>query len=623
MCGIAGIWRFGKPVTEADERDVRRMTAAIAHRGPDGDGHRTLRDVALGHRRLAILDPTERAAQPMSTPDGAGTLVYNGEVYNFRELRAELEREGVAFVSSGDAEVVLRALHQWGPEAAVPRFNGMFALAYHDARTATLWLARDRLGIKPMSLATMDGRLAFASEDKGVLAAMAGNAEIDARALTLRMMVMSNANDTSLFSGVERLRPGTILRCHGTDCEEIEYWQPLAAFDPDRLLSNRRSDAEKMETLSALVQGSVALHLAADTPVAACLSGGVDSGMVTAIAARGLPGMSAFVADPDKEPNEVAAASLTARQSGATLHPVGMDRDTFLRNWPTAVFALETMTYAFSDTALLAIAQRCRADGIPVLLSGEGADELFGGYLTHRVTARRWRRADPPWSLFRSKRSRDRLARQLQEAPFHGSPVEAGSGDRLPGFVAAAPFAALSQSACASAVSGLPRYRDRGAIASGLHDMGSHMQELLNRLDRLSMLASVEIRVPFLENSLIDFALHLPGRDLYRKRTSKYLLKQAARSWVPRQNIEKSKLGFPLTSTYSTGTEALLRDGVLKDVMRWSRRDAEAATHHAKTDWSSRNQLVAAELLTRIFAEGERPDDLGEKLVAMTRDEAA
>jgi asparagine synthase (glutamine-hydrolysing) len=601
---------------EIDKRDIRRMTAAIAHRGPDGEGYHISQHIALGHRRLAILDRSDKAAQPMLTYDGTGSLVYNGEVYNYRGLRTELEGRGIHFRSSGDAEVVLAALHFWGPEVAIPRFNGMFALAYFDRRNNTLWLARDRLGIKPMSLSSQDGRLVFASEDKAVIAAFDGNVEIDRQALTLRFLRMSNDNGSSLFCGIDRMKPGTILKLSEKESTEIQYWNPLADFDVRRVLSDERSERRKLEALRAHLEESIRMHLAADTPVAASLSGGVDSGLITAIAARQIPGFPAYVADPDQGPNEVAAASTTALHVAANLQSVKLSREGFLRRWPKTILAMETPSGHSSDPALLAIAERCRGDGIPVLLTGEGSDELFGGYPTYKAAARRWRSADPPWIWFRGKASREKLLRRLEGAPYDGSIIQVGSLGRAPGLTAAAPLFALTQSAFAKAVSKLPTSRERGIIAAGLHDLTTHLQGLLNRHDRLGMAASVEIRVPFIENSLIEFGMHLPARDLYSHRKSKYILKKVARDYIPRENIDKRKLGFPLTTAYSEGAEKLMQEGFLKHVMRWSEQEVAAAIQHAGTDPNSRQLLVGAEIFTRMFVDGQSPDSIADRLVS-------
>jgi asparagine synthase (glutamine-hydrolysing) len=618
MCGIAGIWRLEGHLTKNDERDLKSMTKALAHRGPDGEGYWTSGSIGLGHRRLAILDRSEIARQPMQTPDGQGILSYNGEVYNYVQLRRELEETGLAFRSSGDTEVILQALHHWGPEKAIARFNGMFALAYFDQRTSTLWLARDRLGIKPLYILRHGKRLLFASEDKAFLGLSCFTASVDARALTLRFIRMNEANSTSMLNGVDRLAPGTILKLQNGIQEEIRYWDILSNFDPKRINGDQASDAEKRHQLESLLAGSVHLHLAADTPVATCLSGGVDSGLITAIAVRENAGINAFVADPYSGPNESAAATRTAAMCGAKLVRVSTSAEQLLRLWPKSIFALESCGYSQSHNALLAITEKCRAKRFPVMLTGEGSDELLGGYYRYRSTGRLWRPLDPPISWFLRRKSRERLIRQLSSAPFSDSCDLAKSRMPMEFLKAAAPGQSMNQMKCAQATQSVSGASNRGIIAAGLYDLVSHLQELLHRHDRLGMAASIETRVPFVENGLIDFGMHLQARHRVIRSTTKPLLKKIAEKYIPRENIYKQKQGFPVTGAYSAGSEALVENGYLKDVMRWSSTESHDVVELAKADEYQRLQLVGAELFARIFIGNQTFDELGDKLVTAT-----
>jgi asparagine synthase (glutamine-hydrolysing) len=614
MCGVAAIWRFGDPLTDEDLSDLRAMTSALQHRGPDGEGYWSHANVGFGHRRLSILDRTDKAAQPMNLPDGTGVLTYNGEVYNFDSLRVELERDGVQFRSNGDTEVVLRALERWGPTVAVPRFNGMFAFAYYDATSETLWLARDRLGIKPLSYLRQGGRILMASEDKAILRARGVVTRIDPLAMALRFIRLNEANGTSLFSQIDRLEPGTIMKINRSGTEEIRYWDPITAFDTSRLLADGASARE--QHLEQLVRQSVHMHLAADTDVAACLSGGVDSGLVTAIAAQERPGIQAFVADPYVGPNESAAAERTANRSGVRLSRVSISRNEFLRNWPKTVFAVESIGYSQGTAALLAITQRARSNGIPVLLTGEGADELFGGYPRYLASRNFWRRLDPPRNWFMRKRRLDAMRFRASAVPFADSIVLAKSGGPVPHLIAAAPNLTLLQRKCARAVTGLAHASSRGLVAARLYDLMTHLQELLHRHDRLGMAASVETRVPFLENELIDFGINLHPRDLVRSRTPKPLLKKVAEKYLPRQNVYATKLGFAVSTEFSRGSEVLLKNGNLRDVMRWKAGEVEDVVEHAKSHEGFRYSVVGAELCSRIFGGGATPENLGELLVS-------
>ena len=241
MCGLVGILRRdGEP---ADVRSIDRMLSPMLHRGPDGRGSWAENEVALGHLRLSILDLSERASQPIAAAGGEGVLVYNGEVYNFRELRSELEREGAVFASSGDTEVVLQALLRWGPERAIPRFNGMFAFAYFDRRARELWLARDRLGIKPLYLAERGGELLFASEPQALLAHPAVSCRPDR--LAIASFVLRGRPDARVtcFEGIEAIEPGSWWRIRGSRVERHRYFHVLDDLDVERLLAAAPADA--------------------------------------------------------------------------------------------------------------------------------------------------------------------------------------------------------------------------------------------------------------------------------------------------------------------------------------------------------------------------------------------
>jgi asparagine synthase (glutamine-hydrolysing) len=616
MCGITGIWRFRGDITDADRRDLKSATAALVHRGPDGEGYAEAGSAALGHRRLAILDPSEKAAQPMRTGDGLGILSYNGEVYNYLELRTELEREGVGFRSGCDTEVVLNALHQWGPKLAVPRFNGMFALAYHDHRSDRLWLARDRLGIKPLSMQQSDERLLFASEDKAILAT-GFRAEVDTHAMAMRMIKLNNANEHSLLRGIERLKPGTMLEITNASTQEHVYWQPLTALDPERIAADNTPESSRLSEIETAFIDSVRLHLASDAPLGACLSGGVDSGLITTVACIERGPLDAYVVDPDQGPNEAEDAARTAIRAGARLHKVSFDADSYLRLWPHAILAQESDGYVRSSPTLLALARQAKNDGIKVLLTGEGADELFGGYSRYRDSSRLWKRMDPPYSWFRSRKRNEKLLKRLRSAPFPDSLISVRPEHMRAMLAVIAPGATLRQGEIARHLSKLPRASDQALIAVAIYDLYSHLQELLNRHDRLGMAASIELRLPFLENRLIDIGIHLPSRYRLRHNIPKWLIKKMAEKYLPRENIYAEKRGFPIGSGYTEGLEPLLRDGLLRDVLRWSAAETCAVTESLASTPEARTRIIGAELFARIFAGGQSPDELGEKLTGL------
>ncbi len=364
MCGIAGILERGGRVEPAV---VERMLDRIAHRGPDDRGVWTAGGVALGQTRLSILDLSSLGHQPMCTPDGKGALTYNGEVYNFQDLRAELERERVAFSSRCDTEVVLHALHRWGPERAVPRFDGMFAFAYHDARDGSVWLARDRIGIKPLYLARTPNGVAFASEIKSLLAHPAVACRPNMQAVVTQLIDERLDGGATPFEGVEALRPGVLIRIsteNGASERSIKYFDVLQNVDPGRILAGERVDpAEHAARFEQLLDRSVKLHLVSDAPIAVMCSGGLDSGLVTAFSKQHKSDVVGYVADiSNMHGEEVRRANLVCRHLGVELRPVPVNEDVYYRLWPEAVYAYDQPLNYAQHVASMAVAEQMRAD---------------------------------------------------------------------------------------------------------------------------------------------------------------------------------------------------------------------------------------------------------------------
>ncbi|QPC91084.1 asparagine synthase (glutamine-hydrolyzing) [Mesorhizobium sp. INR15] len=619
MCGIAGVWRKRSPIGPGDVADVARMMQALAHRGPDDHSSWNGNRLALGHRRLSIIDLSPAAREPMLTACGQGVLVYNGEVYNYRSLRDTLEAEGKVFQTVSDAEVVLQALHHWGPEKAVPLFNGMFSLAYYDARESALWLARDRLGIKPMSVAETAERIVFASEDKAILACDSFPRDIDAREITLHLAWQSRDSSFSLFDKIERLPPAGLWKISDAGIEKRRFWHVLDVLDTARITSDTASDADHIATLEALIEDSVALHCIADTSVASACSGGVDSGLITALAKRRRPEMHAYVVDPRIGKSEAANAERTSRHVGIDLRKVPVDRNRFFELWPRAVWHLESDGWHPSHACLLALAEQCRADGVKVLLTGEGADELFGGYPWQVASMKLWRQWSWPRRLFQG---RGRLARRFERqrhAPFQTSIGAAHGWDRNIALRALSPELNFLQTRIFDRLDPVAPLGDRAFLGCCLYDLYSHLQDLLHRHDRLAMAASVELRVPFLENRLIDFAIHLPRRHKYRDKTGKWLLKKVAEKYIPHENIAAPKVGFEVSADFTAGTQGLLRGGFLRDAMKWPAASVEDLVDLARRDESSRLRLVGMELFLRLHAGGETVGNLTEALHAEVR----
>jgi len=371
-------------------------------------------------------------------------------------------------------------------------------------------------------------------------------------------------------------------------------------------------------TLQTLLEESVELHCIADAGLATACSAGVDSGLITALAKRYRPELRGYVIDQKLGHSEARDAERTGRHVGVDLRRVPFDKDRFLELWPRAIWHLETDGWHASHSALLALAEQCRADGVKVLLTGEGSDELFGGYRWQASTMRLWRQS---WlrRLFQSKARRDRKFAELRRTPFRNSIGRGSPSDRTMALRALSPELNFLQIKLFDKLEGLEPLDDRAFLASCFYDLYSHLQDLLHRHDRLSMAASVELRVPFLENHLIDFALHLPRRQKYRDGTGKWLLKKVAEHHLPHENIRAAKIGFDMADAFSAGAQGMLRGGLLRDAMKWSSCELDDLIDMARSQETSRLRLVGMEMLLRLYMNGETTGGLTEALHAETR----
>jgi asparagine synthase (glutamine-hydrolysing) len=504
MCGIAGILRTdGAP---ADAQAIHAMTRLIAHRGPDGEGHVVEGAVALGHRRLAIIDLTDDARQPMESADGRFSLTYNGELYNFKELREELCRAGYRFRSRSDTEVVLAALARWGA-AALLRFNGMFAFGLWDRRERTLLLARDRFGVKPLYYTCTRQAFLFASEVKAFRGYPGFESRMDLPALLEYFTFQNLFSDRTLLDGVRLLPAGTTLtmRLDGAAAAAepsiARYWdfcfeEPTAA----------RSDADYLEELDSLFNRAVASQLVSDVDVGAYLSGGMDSGAITAVAARQIPYMRTFTCGFDLRSasgvelnfDERAAAEHQSYLSQTEHYEVVLKAGDMERVLPKLAWHLDEprVGQSYPNYYVAQLASKF----VKVVLAGTGGDELFGGY---------------PWRYYRAVVNDDfehyvdkyyvywqRLVpnRRLRDLFAPVWPQVEGVWTRD-----------IFRNVFASHASELTRPEDY--VNHSLYfEAKTFLHGLLVVEDKLSMAHSLETRVPFLDNDLVDFAMRLPVR---------------------------------------------------------------------------------------------------------------
>src|SRR5262245_41555237 len=583
MCGVAGA--FCQP---DGAQLVRVMTDRIGHRGPDADGLEDLSPgvpLQLGHRRLSIIDLSAAADQPF-VKDGLH-LSYNGELYNFRDLRASLQSMGVQFVTESDTEVVLESWRAWGPDA-LPRFRGMFAFAIYDEQSRALALARDPLGIKPMYLMPRGSGILFASELKAIVAAAGPELTIDPAALVASTMFYFLPDEQSALKGVFKLPPGSWAEWRSDGTKRAgRYWEP--ADEAFAAASGMPAD------LAAVLEESVAAHLVADVPVASFLSGGLDSSLITAMAASRNPSIEAYTITfrPEDQrleamPDDAIYARKMAAHLGIRLHEIEISPDV-VDMLPRVVDVLDEPIGDPAAINTVLMCQAARDTGVKVMLSGMGADELFGGYRKHLacVLGARYQRALP-------KTLRSRVV-----APSVGRlPVAAGGrglrysrwAKRFLTFAELPEEAAFRRSYTlydpdelealldpdlSSHVDGVVEAHRSLYTDSALADHVNRMCLTDTRLflpglnlaytDRSSMSASTEVRVPFVDPHVFRAAFSFRGAQKIRGRTQKVPLRQVAEAWVPRDVVARPKASFaaPLRAWVTNDLGPLIDDVLL------------------------------------------------------------
>ncbi len=634
MCGIVGtVMLPGAPSKASSpplEEVVGGMLTHIQPRGPDDQGLWHNGHTGLGHTRLSILDISTRGHQPFLTRDGQGVLVFNGEIYNFQEIRRALETEGIQFVSNTDTEVVLYALHHWGVEAAIPKFNGMFALAYADLRDNSLWLTRDRLGIKPLFIARGANAIAFASEQK----ALVNHPHIDARVdlqNTLSLFLYERFDDRQTpYETIQHFLPGRILRLKNGTCRWSTYYDLHRDLNVDSIRSSQRSLRCSTAIFEQALQDSVQAHMISDAPLATLCSGGLDSGLVTTMAARCQPQgerLVAYVADMvGMEGEERRRAQLITDHAGAELRPVEINQQTFLRALPQAIAANDQPLFFAQQVAEMLIAKQMRADGFKVVLTGDGADELFGGYIWHEEAYKKWRQFAwrhkwiPNHRLMQSIGYRVpglapvNLHREIENFALHHQPYDYVASPFNVALVAGV-NRTLRQRDFFSQLVDLP-VAERAFLANNFEDVYIHMRECLNTVDKMTMRYGVEARVPFLENNLMCLGFNLPVKHKYAAGQRKLLISRTAAKWLPKSVLNLPKIGFTAPATMWRNTTNFVVNGHVADLLRWPRAQRTSIESLLATKPYFTFRLLGAELWLRLTREGACPQTLGEQLWA-------
>lgn len=556
MCGITGIFNLnGEPVSPVI---LRKMTDAIRHRGPDGEGFYTDNFIGLGHRRLAIIDLSPSGHQPMLTPDGRYALIFNGELYNFQELRVELESKGHQFHSRSDSEVVLHAYAEWG-EKALDRFNAMYAFAIWDRDKRELFLARDRFGVKPLYYALFGNMLLFGSEVKAILQHPSVKTELDKNALLEYFTFQNIFSERTLFTGIHLLPAGTYLRVP-LEAKElpapVRYWD-FAFREPD----SPKDEREYLEELDRLLRQAVIRQLISDVDVGAYLSGGMDSGAITAIAGAQLPYMKSFTCGFDLHSasgieisfDERAKAEMMSYRFKTEHYEMVLKAGDMERVMPKLAWHIEEprlgQCYPNYYAAQLA------GKFVKVCLSGGGGDEIFGGY---------------PWRYYRAvvnanfEEYIDKYYQYWQRL-IPGSAVQ---NVFKPIWVDLkhVPTKDIFRGVFATHSERLDRPEDY--VNHSLYfESKTFLHGLLVIEDKMSMAHGLETRVPFLDNDLVDFAMRLPvkmklanlgevvrlnenepaqksEKYFQRTRDGKLALRKVMSRYIPEEITQADKQGF-------------------------------------------------------------------------------
>jgi asparagine synthase (glutamine-hydrolysing) len=551
MCGICGILN-ADPHQAVDIHTLERMRDVLRHRGPDDAGSHVDGSIGLGHRRLSIIDLTRAGHQPMSSPDGSRWVVFNGEIYNYLELRRD-HLNGHQFRSSSDTEVILHMYDAFG-EDCVRHFNGMFAFAIWDTRDRRLFLARDRVGVKPLYYTLRNGTFLFASEIKSLLQHADASVEIDVTSIDDFMTFGYVQSPRTIFKNIYRLPEGHTLTWHDGDIRLRQYWD--LRFEPDEATP---VDAQ-CERLLELLDDSLRLRLRSDVPLGVLLSGGVDSSAVTALLARAVGRIKTFSVgyDAGKDYNELEYARTIARKFDTDHHEVIVEPRAFEAFIPKFVYQMDEPVTEGAALSLYFVSELA-ARHVKVIMSGEGADELFAGYpvyprmgwleayrripealrahlLDHVV--RLWGGSNIDRYVYWSTLPLERryLGVHLYDDRIRGPLYSAELVHRLGGFDPRGTLEELHKRTAGWDMLSRLLYVDTKTWLPN---------DILIKADRMSMATSIELREPLLDYRLVEFAARLPSRYKVRNGQSKYILKRALEGILPTEILHRPKMGFP------------------------------------------------------------------------------
>jgi len=630
MCGIAGFVNTRGGISS--HAPIERMTDVIRHRGPDAHGFFKDPWVALGHRRLSIIDLSTAGNQPMTNEDSSLWIIYNGEIFNHAGIRPELERAGHTYATHTDTETILHGYEEFGPKC-LERFRGMFAFALWDRNRRTLFCARDRLGIKPFYY-FWDGTLfVFASEIKAVLEHPAVSARLNESLIPEYLAFGYASGDATLFSGIRQLMPGhhLTLRCDPTPDLRIErYWE----IPEPPAVEERRSEDEWIRECRRRLEETVQMRLMSDVPLGMFLSGGVDSSTIAALMKRMVTGpVKTFaVGYSEAEFSELSYARTVSGIIGTEHHEVVVGMDDFFNALPKLIWH-EDEPITWPSSVSLNFVSRLAAQEVKVVLTGEGSDELFAGYSRYRFylwnrkwmdryrlvpgPVRRWARSMVETSRLLSASQRRKLRHTFIGC---GDDVESLYIDNFYSAFGAGEQSRYREAGLSPYAEFLEYWNSRpnlSPLARMLYsDQKTYLVELLMKQDRMSMATSIESRVPLLDHQFVEFSTRVPDSMKLRGATGKYIFKKAVEDILPHDILYRKKMGFPtplrtwLRAPEASGLLAMLRsrDGLLDSLLDMRAVDDLLERHNGGIEDATDRiwRLLNLQLWGDIFITGKR-----------------
>ena len=630
MCGINGIAFSSKSGRAVNAEILGKMRDVISHRGPDDFGEFINENVGLGHRRLSIVD-VKHGHQPMFNEDQSCVIIYNGEVYNHADYRAELEAKGYKYQTHCDTETILHLYEEYGAKC-VEKLRGMFAFAIWNRREKSLFIARDRLGVKPLYYVHDEqGNLFFASEIKSLLKANAVKAELNYNALPDQLANHGTSFDETLFKDVKRLLPGHTLFWHDGKLKIEKYWE--VSYQPKH---PEKSDKDFVEEWRELFKESVKLRLMADVPLGMFLSGGIDSSAICAVMSKMVdaPVKTFSVGFKEREANEFEYARIVSKAFQTEHHEITITPEQFFAELPNMIWQ-EDEPLGFDSSVPLYFVSKLAQKHVKVVLTGEGSDEILGGYGRYQKTlslleyGEKYESLTPKFlrqvvkngvatlpSAFNNKLKRTFLTRSAD--------IENLYFDNFAIFNKSLQENLLSAETKARIAEENPYlYQNRWLAKTDATDLldkllyadtKTYLHELLMKQDQMSMAASIESRVPFLDHKLVEYTAKLPEKMKIRRRDTKWILREAMKGILPDEILTRPKMGFPvpladwLRNKYKSFieeyilSERTLQRGIFNtDFVR-----KLVIAHNAGEDHTTRIfRLINFEIWQRHFIDGE------------------